>query len=109
LPPVRIQTEAEIVPGMSVETLPGHTPDVLGVHVESGGEHACYVSDLIPTHHHLDPTWVMGYDLDPLRCIEEKEEVSGRGRLRRSGWCCFRMITRCRRRIWSWDEKGKPV
>jgi glyoxylase-like metal-dependent hydrolase (beta-lactamase superfamily II) len=73
LPPVRIQTTAEITPGVWVESLPGHTPDVLGVHVESGGEHACFVSDLIPTSRHLEPTWVMGYDLDPLRCIEERK------------------------------------
>jgi glyoxylase-like metal-dependent hydrolase (beta-lactamase superfamily II) len=74
LPPVAIQTTAEIVPGIWVETLPGHTPDMLAVHIESGGEHACYVSDLVPTTRHLDPTWVMGFDLDPLRCIEEKKK-----------------------------------
>jgi glyoxylase-like metal-dependent hydrolase (beta-lactamase superfamily II) len=72
-PAVEIQSSAEIVPGVWVETLPGHTPDVLGVHVASGGEHACYVSDLIPTSHHLNPTWVMGFDLNPLRCIEERK------------------------------------
>ena len=73
LPPVRVQTTAEIAAGVWVEVLPGHTPDVLGVHVESEGEHACFVSDLIPTSRHLEPTWVMGYDLDPLRCIEERK------------------------------------
>jgi glyoxylase-like metal-dependent hydrolase (beta-lactamase superfamily II) len=73
LPSVTIQTTVEITPGVWVEVLPGHTPDVLGVHVESRGEHACFVSDLIPTSRHLEPTWVMGYDLDPLRCIEERK------------------------------------
>ena len=107
LPPVRIQTEAEIVPGISVETLPGHTPDVLGVHVESGGEHACYVSDLIPTHHHLDPTWVMGYDLDPLRCIEEKKKFLARAIAER--WLVVfphdHQVPAARLR---WDEKQRP-
>lgn len=79
LPSVNIQKSAEIVPGVWVETLPGHTPDVLGVHIEGmahGGarEHACFVSDLIPTSRHLEATWVMGYDLDPLRCIEERKK-----------------------------------
>jgi glyoxylase-like metal-dependent hydrolase (beta-lactamase superfamily II) len=79
LPSVSIQHSAEIVPGVWVETLPGHTPDVLGVHIEGvahGGarEHACFVSDLIPTSRHLEATWVMGYDLDPLRCIEERKK-----------------------------------
>jgi hypothetical protein len=31
------------------------------------------VSDLMPTSRHLDPTWCMGFDLDPLRVIEERK------------------------------------
>jgi glyoxylase-like metal-dependent hydrolase (beta-lactamase superfamily II) len=78
LPLIPIQTALEIAPGVSVEPFPGHTASMLAVHLESrshGGcaEHACYIGDLIPTHHHLDPTWVMGYDLDPLRCIAERK------------------------------------
>jgi glyoxylase-like metal-dependent hydrolase (beta-lactamase superfamily II) len=73
-----IRDNAEIVPGISVELFPGHTAQMLGIHIESkshGGaaEHACYIADLIPTAHHLDPTWVMGYDLDPLSCIEQRK------------------------------------
>jgi glyoxylase-like metal-dependent hydrolase (beta-lactamase superfamily II) len=64
---------AQICPGISVEEFPGHTAQMLGVHIESGGEHACYIGDLIPTSAHLDTTWVMGFDLDPLRCIEERK------------------------------------
>jgi glyoxylase-like metal-dependent hydrolase (beta-lactamase superfamily II) len=108
LPPVRIQTNAEIVPGLWVESLPGHTPDVLGVHVESGGEHACYVSDLIPTHHHLDPTWVMGYDLDPLRCIEQKKQFLARAIAQQ--WLVVfphdHQVPAARLR---WDDKQKPA
>jgi glyoxylase-like metal-dependent hydrolase (beta-lactamase superfamily II) len=73
-----IRANPEIVPGISVELFPGHTAQLMGIHIESkshGGatEHACYISDLIPTAHHLDPTWVMGYDLDPLTCIEQRK------------------------------------
>lgn len=63
----------QICPGISVELFPGHTAQMMGVHIQSAGEHACYIGDLLPTAHHLDPTWVMGYDLDPLRCIEERK------------------------------------
>jgi glyoxylase-like metal-dependent hydrolase (beta-lactamase superfamily II) len=65
--------ESEIVPGIRVELFPGHTATMLGVHIESAGRHACYIGDLIPTTHHLDPTWVMGYDLDPLTCIHQRK------------------------------------
>jgi glyoxylase-like metal-dependent hydrolase (beta-lactamase superfamily II) len=64
---------AEIVPGVSVEVFPGHTAQMLAVMLDSGGRRACYISDLMPTSAHLDVTWVMGYDLDPLTCIEQRK------------------------------------
>ena len=63
----------EIVPGISVECYPGHTSQLLAIHIDSCGKRACYISDLIPTSAHLDVTWVMGYDLDPLSCIEQRK------------------------------------
>jgi glyoxylase-like metal-dependent hydrolase (beta-lactamase superfamily II) len=63
----------QIVPGISVECFPGHTAQLLAIHIESAGQHACYISDLIPTSAHLDITWVMGYDLDPVTCIAERK------------------------------------
>ena len=68
-----IHTNPEIVPGISVELFPGHTRQLMGVHIQSGNEHACYISDLIPTSAHLDATWVMGYDLDPMECIAQRK------------------------------------
>ena len=67
-----------ICPGIAVELFPGHTAHMMAVHIESAGQHACYAGDLIPTAHHLDPTWVMGYDLDPLRCIQERKRFHAR-------------------------------
>ena len=69
----RIAADPEICPGISVELFPGHTRQLMGVHIESGSQHACYISDLIPTSAHLDPTWVMGYDLDPLESIVQRK------------------------------------
>ena len=73
-----IAKNPEICPGISVEVFSGHTANMMGVHINSGGEHACYIGDLIPTSAHLDATWVMGYDLDPLRCIEERKRFYSR-------------------------------
>jgi glyoxylase-like metal-dependent hydrolase (beta-lactamase superfamily II) len=68
----------EIVPGVSVEVLPGHTAQMMAVMLDSGGHRACYISDLIPTAAHLDVTWVMGYDLSPLTCIEQRKRFLSR-------------------------------
>jgi glyoxylase-like metal-dependent hydrolase (beta-lactamase superfamily II) len=73
-----IARSPEIVPGVRVEVFAGHTAQMMGVHIESEGQHACYIGDLLPTHHHLDPTWVMGYDLDPLTCIAERKRFLAR-------------------------------
>jgi hypothetical protein len=41
--------------------------------VQSGGQTACYISDLIPTTAHIDLTWGMSFDLFPLQTIESKK------------------------------------
>jgi glyoxylase-like metal-dependent hydrolase (beta-lactamase superfamily II) len=68
----------EIAPGISVECFPGHTAQLLAVHIESRSKHACYISDLIPTSAHLDITWVIGYDLYPLTVIEQRKRFYAR-------------------------------
>jgi glyoxylase-like metal-dependent hydrolase (beta-lactamase superfamily II) len=68
----------EIVTGISVEVYPGHTAQLMAVNIDSNGHRACYISDLIPTSAHLDPTWVMGYDLDPVTCIEQRKRFLAR-------------------------------
>jgi len=63
----------EIVPGISVVPYPGHTRNMQAVILRSGGQTACYISDLLPTTWHLDVTWVMAYDLFPLEVIENRK------------------------------------
>jgi len=70
-----LEGDAEIAPGISVKLYPGHTQNLQAVMVRSGGATLCYPSDLVPTSHHLDPTWVMAYDLFPLTCIENRHRL----------------------------------
>lgn len=69
-----LQGAAEIVPGISVAVYPGHTRNLQAIFIRSGGQTACYISDLIPTTWHLDLTWVMAYDLFPLETIENRKK-----------------------------------
>src|SRR5579862_1913770 len=82
----------EILPGISVETLRGHTAHMQAIIVNGrpgserahsgtlapGGSIACYISDLIPTTAHIDVTWGMGFDLYPLDTIASKKEYYAR-------------------------------
>lgn len=66
--------QAEITPGISVVPYPGHTRSMYAILIQSGGKTACYISDLVPTSWHLEPTWLMAYDLFPLETIENKKK-----------------------------------
>lgn len=79
-----IEGEREIVPGVRVVPTPGHTPHHQSVLVESEGERACFLADLIPTTAHLPLPWIMGYDVEPLRTLETKRWLLGRAR--EEGW-----------------------
>jgi len=68
-----VKDDREIIPGVSVRTIPGHTRYMQVVMIESQGQKACYVSDLIPTAMHLDLLWIMAYDLFPMEAIANKK------------------------------------
>jgi glyoxylase-like metal-dependent hydrolase (beta-lactamase superfamily II) len=70
-----LEGDREIVSGISVRCTPGHTPWHQSVLLRSGGEVACYLGDLIPTHHHLPLPWIMGYDVEPLVTLESKRAL----------------------------------
>jgi glyoxylase-like metal-dependent hydrolase (beta-lactamase superfamily II) len=68
-----LQGDQEIVRGISVRVFPGHTLHMQAVIIQSASQTACYISDLIPTSAHIDLTWVMAFDLLPLRTIESRK------------------------------------
>lgn len=70
-----LEGDRELLPGLSVQVLPGHTRGMQAVVIRSAGQTACYISDLMPTHWHLKPTWIMGFDLFPLETIENKHRI----------------------------------
>jgi glyoxylase-like metal-dependent hydrolase (beta-lactamase superfamily II) len=67
-----VDGEREIVPGITVIPTPGHVPFHQGILIESGGERAFFLADLVPTAAHLPLPWIMGYDVEPLVTLETK-------------------------------------
>jgi glyoxylase-like metal-dependent hydrolase (beta-lactamase superfamily II) len=70
-----VSREKEIVKGIRVIPTPGHTPFHQSVLIESAGERAFYLGDLVPTHAHLPLPWIMGYDVEPLVTLETKRRI----------------------------------
>ena len=69
-----IDRDIELVPGVELICVPGHTADMLCVKLTGGGKTAFLLADLVPTGAHLPLAWTMGFDLFPLTVIENKRK-----------------------------------
>jgi glyoxylase-like metal-dependent hydrolase (beta-lactamase superfamily II) len=67
--------DTEILPGIRVLPQFGHTPGMQLVEFTTSNQRCVFVADLFPTVGHIQPVWVMGYDLHPLRAVAEKEAL----------------------------------
>lgn len=65
----------QIIPGISVEVTPGHNRNMQCVRIESGGDTAYFISDLVPTQAHLRFPWIMSFDLYPLETLSNKQRL----------------------------------
>jgi glyoxylase-like metal-dependent hydrolase (beta-lactamase superfamily II) len=70
-----IQGEHEIVQGVWGLPMPGHTPHHQGILLQSRGDTAFFIADLVPTTTHVPLAWIMGYDLEPLVTLETKRRT----------------------------------
>ncbi|MGB0714796.1 MAG: MBL fold metallo-hydrolase, partial [Phycisphaerae bacterium] len=50
----------------------GHTPAQLHPMIEGDGMSVTFSGDIVPTARHLRPAWVMAYDVQPMKTIDEK-------------------------------------
>jgi glyoxylase-like metal-dependent hydrolase (beta-lactamase superfamily II) len=77
---VLVEGERDIADGIRVIPTPGHVPFHQGILVESQGERAFFLADLVPTSSHLPLPWIMGYDVEPLVSLETKRAILARAK-----------------------------
>lgn len=67
----------DLIPGVSVFVTNGHTEaqQLVRVGTKNSSESIVYGGDIIPTSTHVRLPFVMGYDLNPLLVIKEKNEI----------------------------------
>jgi glyoxylase-like metal-dependent hydrolase (beta-lactamase superfamily II) len=75
---------AEIAPSVWVELVGGHSDGMQLLRAQSGGETFLFLADLVPTRHHLEYAWIMGYDLYPVETLRQKKRILPRAA--REGW-----------------------
>ena len=68
----------EILPGVRVTPVHGHTSNQQIVEFDTGAGLVVYCADLIPLASQVRVPWIMGYDLNPLLTLEEKKRFLSR-------------------------------
>jgi glyoxylase-like metal-dependent hydrolase (beta-lactamase superfamily II) len=53
----------------------GHTVAMICPEIDLGNKKLIYAADLIPSSHHIPVNYVMGYDIEPLKTMEEKAKL----------------------------------
>ena len=79
--------EYEVVPGLRMETHPGHNRSMQCWRLKRGNETVFGFADLVPTRAHLRLPWIMGYDLFPLETLEAKKRLLPKAI--KENWLCL--------------------
>ena len=98
--------DLDICEGIRVVFTGGHTRGHQIVEISSQGETAVHMADLLPTHIHSHPLWIMAYDNFPLEVIDLKEKLMP-GYIKKGAWFTFYhdiFMKACR-----FDERGKVM
>jgi len=69
-----VEGRVEVLPGLSLIPLPGHTLGQQGVVLRSEGLTLVYTADLMPTLAHAPLAYIMAYDLYPMTTLEVRKE-----------------------------------
>ncbi len=65
----------EIIDGLTLVPTPGHSHGHQSVLIESGGETALFLGDVVPTALHVRLPFIMGYDLNVEQTLESKRSL----------------------------------
>jgi glyoxylase-like metal-dependent hydrolase (beta-lactamase superfamily II) len=103
-----IERDGEILPGIATYLTGGHTRGHVVIQITSGDEGAVYMGDLMPTHHHLNPLWVMAYDNFPMTSIEQRGAWT-RTIAERDWWLLFYHDVELGAGRWGVDGEQKAV
>lgn len=72
-----LEREQEIFPGFTFLTVSGHTESMMLPLIDFNSTKVLYMADLIPSAGHIPIPYVMGYDMQPLLVMQEKEKILG--------------------------------
>jgi glyoxylase-like metal-dependent hydrolase (beta-lactamase superfamily II) len=77
----------EVVPGLRMETVAGHSRTMQCLRLESGRRTLYGFYDLVPCAAHVPLAWIMSYDLYPVETLEAKRRLLPQAA--RENWLCL--------------------
>lgn len=80
--------QLEVVSGVTMIHTGGHSDGHAIIMITSEGETAIHLGDLMPTHAHQNPLWVMAYDDYPMTSIFAKQKWLAYG-MEKNAWFTF--------------------
>ena len=81
------ESDYEVVPGLRMETMPGHNRSMQCWRLEREGQTMFGFADLVPLRAHVRLPWIMGYDLYPVETLEAKKRLLPQAA--RENWLCL--------------------
>jgi glyoxylase-like metal-dependent hydrolase (beta-lactamase superfamily II) len=83
-----VEGETELLPGLRLVPVPGHTLGMQAVELESEGHRLAFTADLIPTLAQAPLPYIMAFDLYPMTTLETRKKMYARW-LRGDYLLCF--------------------
>jgi glyoxylase-like metal-dependent hydrolase (beta-lactamase superfamily II) len=77
----------EVLPGLSMETVTGHSRTMQCVRLQRDGRVLYSFADLVPMRAHVPLAWIMGYDLYPVETLDAKRRLLPQAA--REEWLCL--------------------
>jgi glyoxylase-like metal-dependent hydrolase (beta-lactamase superfamily II) len=83
-----VEGDFTVCPGIEVQHTGGHTRGHQIVRIQSERKIAYHLADLLPTHVHSNPLWIMAYDNFPMDVIAIKQKYEAMG-IKENAWFTF--------------------
>jgi glyoxylase-like metal-dependent hydrolase (beta-lactamase superfamily II) len=98
--------KCDVLPGISLHHTGGHSEGHAIVRMEGDGQLILHLADIMPTHAHQNPLWVMAYDDYPMTSIYAKEAWIKEG-IQQGAW--FTFYHDAIYRAVKWSEQGEII
>lgn len=100
------EDELEVLPGIRMIHTGGHSAGHSIIKLEQNGETLIHMADIMPTHAHQNPLWVLAFDDYPMTSVFAKEKIMAEALANGHGFIFYHDAYY---RLIKWDETGKNI